>query len=54
MPLDEIEHVIVLMLENRSFEHMFGAIVSTSTLPAMRKLMDQGLAAAKAALDGVI
>jgi Phospholipase C len=26
MPLDDIKHVIVLMLENRSFDHLLGAL----------------------------
>src|SRR3954451_4887985 len=29
-PLDSIKHVVVLMMENRSFDHMFGRMKSSS------------------------
>ncbi len=28
LPLDNIKHLVVLMMENRSFDHMFGQMVS--------------------------
>ena len=28
-PLDKIKHLVVLMMENRSFDHMFGRMMSS-------------------------
>jgi phospholipase C len=36
MPLDDLRHLVVLMLENRSFDNMLGFAYDRHTLPRIR------------------